>query len=404
MWSFLKKSKFVVYIMIFIFVLFFTLDFGAVDLQKVAIVVTLGLDYETASDEYILSGQIATTDSGNSFTASENQAVIYGTGKTPSMALKNMEDNSGWHPYINFCKLIILSKSVFENDIINSLDFFLRTERLNDTALICATETKAADILNSKTSLDEVSTFSLLKTLLYNGSQNMNIVATNLKNFAIRYYNSSSGNILTYIKMNEEIKTAAADGDENAGDEEEESKPTIFNPTMAAVFRKDEFAGFLSAEDVRAYNLVTKKIKLGQIDINDIEVEGYHINSCSVEIERSKCKKSVFFDNNNIVCNLNVCLNFKIDHLESEEKNLDFLLNSEDIPKELTEVLKEKIKQDIKNMIAIIKSYDADIFDIEETLFKYQPNIYRTFKQQNGDFSFIQNTYFNININANAIT
>ena len=225
--AFLKKGKFIVYIMIFIFILFFTLDFGAVDLQKVAIVVTLGLDYESEEQNYILSGQIAVTDSASSFTASENQAVIYGTGKTPSMALKNMEDNSGWHPYISFCKLIIVSKSVFEHNIMDALDFFLRNEQLNDTALICATEEKAADILNSKTSLDEVSTFSLLKTLLYNGSENMNVVATNLKDFAVRYYNSSSGNVLTYIKINESVE-AAGEGEEGGEEEGGGEKIGVF--------------------------------------------------------------------------------------------------------------------------------------------------------------------------------
>ena len=402
--AFLKKGKFVAYIMIFIFVLFFTLDFGAVDLQKVAIVVTLGFDYETEEQNYILSGQIATTDSASSFTATENQAVIYGTGKTPSMALKNMEDQSGWHPYISFCKLIIVSRSVFENNIMDALDFFLRNEQLNDTAIICATEEKAADILNSKTSLDEVSTFSLLKTLLYNGSENMNVVATNLKDFAIRFYNSSSGNILTYIKMSESVETSS-------GEEEEESDPSdgggtkIFNPTMAAIFRKSEFVGFLSSEEVRAYNLVTKKVSRGQIDLQDIETNDYLIDNCSVEVRSGKFTKTIYFENDKIVCDLSVGLDFKIDHLESEEKNLNFLLHNENVPLELNQALKNRVKQDIQDMINVIKGYDADIFDIEETLFKFHPWQYRKFKeQQEEDYSFIKNTKFNITINVNAIS
>jgi len=400
--AFLKKGKFIVYIMIFIFILFFTLDFGAVDLQKVAIVVTLGLDYESEEQNYILSGQIAVTDSASSFTASENQAVIYGTGKTPSMALKNMEDNSGWHPYISFCKLIIVSKSVFEHNIMDALDFFLRNEQLNDTALICATEEKAADILNSKTSLDEVSTFSLLKTLLYNGSENMNVVATNLKDFAVRYYNSSSGNVLTYIKINESVE-AAGEGEE--GGEEEGGGEKIFNPTMAAIFRKSEFKGFLSSEEVRAYNLVAKKIKRGQMDLQNIQTKDYLINNCSVEITNSKFKKSVYFENDKIVCDINVYVDFKIDHLESEEKNLNFLLHSEDIPKELIVALENQIKKDIQSMINIIKGYDADVFDIEETLFKFHSGQYRKIKGQNEeDYSFIKNTKFNITVSANAIS
>ncbi|MCL1900809.1 MAG: Ger(x)C family spore germination C-terminal domain-containing protein [Firmicutes bacterium] len=400
--AFLKQGKFIVYIMIFVFVLFFTLDFGAVDLQKVAIVVTLGLDYESEEQNYVLSGQIAVTDSISAFTAAENQAVIYGSGKTPSMALKNMEDQSGWHPYISFCKLIIVSKSVFAQNIMDALDFFLRNEQLNDTALICATEEKAADILNSKTSLDEVSTFSLLKTLMYNGSENMNVVATNLKDFAVRYYNSSNGNILTYIKMSESVE-ADGEGEEEA--EEESGDTKIFNPTMAAVFRKSEFIGLLSSDEVRAYNLVTKKVKRGQMDLQDIETRDYFIENCSVEITNGKFNKSIYFEGNNIVCDINVHINFKIDHLESEEKNLNFLLHSEDVPKEFFTALKNRVKTDIQSMIDVVKSYDADIFDIEETLFKFRPGQYRKYKEHNEeDFSFIKNTKFNITINVNAIS
>jgi len=399
--AFLKKGKFIAYIMIFIFVLFFTLDFGAVDLQKVAIVVTLGLDYETEDQNYILSGQIATTDPGSSFTATENQAVIYGVGKTPSMALKNMEDQSGWHPYISFCKLIIVSKSVFENSIMDALDFFLRNEQLNDTALICATEEKAVDILNSKTSLDEVSTFSLLKTLMYNGSENMNVVATNLKDFAIRFYNNSSGNVLTYIKVSESLKTSA-EGEE---DPPEEDEVKMFNPTTAAIFRKSEFVGFLTSEKVRAYNLITKSVKRGQIDLHDIQTADYFVQNCSVEIKSSKFKKAIYFEDNKIICDINLCLDFKIDHLESEEKNLNFLLHIENVPKEIITALENQVKKDIQSMVNVIKDYDADVFDIEETLFRFHARHYRKFKEERGeDYSFIKNTKFNITVSANVIS
>lgn len=403
--AFLKKGKIIAYMMLLIFVLFFTLDFGAIDLQKVAIIVTLGLDYDSTQDTYTLSGQVVSSPTGNGdVNAKESQAVIKGTGATPSMALKNMEDNSGWHPYISFCKLVVLSKTVFEKDIINVLDFFIRSEQLSDTAILCTTEESAATLLTSQTQLDQISTFSLLKSLLYNGSKNMNIVATNLKDFTIKFYNSSNGNILTYIKIVPDSLSAAADGqDSENSDSGQAAQSVVFDSTGAAIFLKEKFVGLLSSQETKSYNLITKKTKLGQIDVKDVATPKYFIENCSLEIVNSCFSKKIYFKDDRIKCDINVKADFKIDHLESTDKDINNLVNSQNIPKELKDALADNMKTDIEKMLQTVKSYDSDIFDIEETLFRFHPNKYRQFKKNNPE-SFLQKTDFNITIQLNTVS
>ena len=398
--GFLKKGKIIVYILILIFILFFTMDFGAIDLQKVAVVVTLGLDYDKTASTYTLSGQVVSSTGGD--TSKQDQAVIKGIGETPSMALKNMEDNSGWHPYISFCKLIVLSKSVFENDIINVLDFFIRSEKLSDTAVICATEEKAEDVLTSKTALDDISTFALLKSLLYNADKNMNVISTSLKDFTVNYYNTSNGNILSFIKTIPEDEPA--DALDDAEEPSQDSSKISFDTTGAAIFRKEKLAGFLTADETKAYNIITKKTKFGQMDVKDVQTTDYYIKNCSLELTNTSFNKKINFDKDTITCKITVNADFKINHLESEDKNLNNVIYSMKIPDELKTALSKKIQSSIEEMLDKIKSYDSDIFEIEENLFRFHPKKYKNFKKNNPEKSIIQNTDFDIKIKLKAVS
>lgn len=401
--AFLKKGKFIAYLMILFFILFFTMDFGAVDLQKVAVIVTLGLDYNGEEELYTLSGQVVSSAGQNAST--QTQTIIKGTGLTPAMALKNMEDTSGWHPYICFCKLIILSKTVLEKDIINVLDFFIRSEQLSDTAIICAAENSAVEIIESKTDLDEISTFALLKSLLYNEDSCMNVLATNLKDFTLNFYNESNGNILTYIKIikeNSEI-TQPALNEPPKSSKTATGEKVIFDTTSSAVFMKENFAGILNSQETKAYNLISKKTKLGQIDVKHVSTGKYFIENCSLEIVKSSFKKKIDFNNDRISCNIKVKADFKIDHLESTNKDLKSLINSQNVPEELKEELARTMKTDIENMIETVKSYNSDIFEIEETLFRFHPKKYRNYKKIYPD-SFLQNTDFIISIELNPVS
>ncbi|MBQ8446489.1 MAG: hypothetical protein IJX31_01785, partial [Clostridia bacterium] len=85
--------------------LFFSNDFGLTDVQKTAIVMSVGIDRE--ENEFILTSQIAVPQSSKQGNASQAVQLV-SRGKTVAEAFEQINAKTGWYPKLVFCKLIIL--------------------------------------------------------------------------------------------------------------------------------------------------------------------------------------------------------------------------------------------------------------------------------------------------------
>ena len=89
-----------------VFLLFFSNDFGLIDVEKTAIITAVAIDLEDDGN-YKVTAQIAVPEATD--TNSENKRVqISGTGSTIGGAIKNIGDTSGWFPQLAFCNLIVV--------------------------------------------------------------------------------------------------------------------------------------------------------------------------------------------------------------------------------------------------------------------------------------------------------
>ena len=109
--------------------LFFSNDFGLVDVQKTAIVTAAGIDRE--GEEFILTSQIAIPQSSQQ--GKSTQAVqLVSRGKTISEAFEQINVKTGWYPKLVFCKLLLFGEKAAEENVFDALDFFLLDEYLTD--------------------------------------------------------------------------------------------------------------------------------------------------------------------------------------------------------------------------------------------------------------------------------
>ena len=91
----LKRVKFILLAVCFLFAMFFTNDFGLIDVEKTAIITAIAIDKE--DDQYSVCAQIAVPEATDANT--ENQkAELNGKGSTIGAAIKNLGDISGWYP------------------------------------------------------------------------------------------------------------------------------------------------------------------------------------------------------------------------------------------------------------------------------------------------------------------
>ena len=102
--------------------LFFSNDFGLIDIQKTAIVMAVGIDREGPT--FILTTQIAVPQSSDQ--GEQAQAVqIESRGETIADAFNQINAKTGWYPKLVFCNLVVLGEQMIKSNVFDALDFFL---------------------------------------------------------------------------------------------------------------------------------------------------------------------------------------------------------------------------------------------------------------------------------------
>ena len=104
-----KRAKIYVLIFVGLFVIYFTQDYTLINIEKTALIVTLGVDKN--ENGYEVTSQIAVPD-GESTKTSNKEAVISSNGKTLYEAVSSISDKTGWYPKLSFCNLIVLGESL----------------------------------------------------------------------------------------------------------------------------------------------------------------------------------------------------------------------------------------------------------------------------------------------------
>ena len=66
-------------------------------------------------------------------------------GKTVMEAVNNIGSDTGWHPKLSFCSMIFFGRDLAAEQIENVVDYFLRSEKVQNSAIIAMSDTKAAE-------------------------------------------------------------------------------------------------------------------------------------------------------------------------------------------------------------------------------------------------------------------
>lgn len=176
------KTKLIIAALFFVFVFFFSNDFGLIDIENTAIITAIAID--SAEDGYEATAQIAVPEATNK--NSENKkAQISGTGSTIGAAIKDIGDKSGWFPNLQFCNVLIIGEELTHSNVFKVLDYFSKTLRVQDSAMVVTTDKKAKELLEASTPLDNISSFALQKILLKNPGFDSDVAETDIKNFCI---------------------------------------------------------------------------------------------------------------------------------------------------------------------------------------------------------------------------
>lgn len=398
-----------------VFFMFFSNDFGLIDIEKTAIITACAIDLDE-NGEYKVTAQIAVPEATD--TNTENlRAQISGKGATVGAAIKNIGDASGWFPQLCFCNLIIVGGGFSDYNLINILDYFSKTLRIHDSALIVMAEKEGAELLKLATPLDNVSSFALQKIILKNAGLNRDIAVCDVKSFCTGYYSDAGASFMPIIKVvsqkseNEKSSAEGGTAESSGGGSGGGSGSSggfggssggssgggakgdaIFNANATALFLNGIKVGELDKDLTLVFNALTCDFATTTFEIKDVE-NGTTTRNYLLTVFSCDRKTALTVSESGIIFDVKLDIYAKISDVNGQSYDLEYV---ENIP--LPYFLKERAEKDfterIQDLIRTEIETKCDFLGIKKELYRKHNSFYSKYKD-----NFTENLDFSVTVN-----
>ena len=386
----LKHWLGLVYLLIFgVFTfLFFTNDFGILDLRKTSVVIGVALDIE--EDEVVLTAQLAVPQPAEN---GENTKfnVVTGKGNSVASALNEVNVKTGFYPKMVFCKLIILGESCFKEDINVLLDYFYRNEYTGLTLNVCACEGKASELIGQQFPCGNSATDVIDKLLSSEAQASGNVATATIKDVGEKSFSKSASVYMPYLEngiLEEsggggeggESGGGGSGGGGGAGQQCEESELVC---NKCAVFSNGYFKGVLPVEQTFALNLLFSEVRHAFVESG----EGEEV--CVLGLRSCKGGLDLKFENGKPALEFKFGATAKVQDGEQgfEPQTVKQTRVGEDVLK----AGEESIKKLFEDLFDSVKTLDCDVLGLRTML-------YKKFSGKYDDFS--ENLYQNLTVTS----
>jgi len=447
------KVKIVLVLVAAVFLIFFFDDYDIIDVEKTAIITAVAIDMENGKDvspsesvsdgasgenesssadgendpggnsasknsaeskteRYIVTAQIAVPEATD--TNSENtRTELSGSGGTIGAAIKAIGDVSGWYPHLSFCNLIILGSSMAETNVIKTLDYFSKTLRLQDSAMVVLAKDTAKELLEITTPLDKISSFAIQKVLFKTKGFDADVASTDVKDFCLHYYDVGSSSFMPIVGAESQFpENSGGSGEEKSGEksggsfggsggrsggEEEEGgssggsggsgtggaagaeEKKVFSAFATALFKEGRKVGELTPAQTLAFNAIRQNVTGTTIELDGVKVGFAKPRNFLLTIIKNKHSFSVRAEENGITASVNLTLYCKISDRNAEASDSSFSKNVP-LPPEVIRAAEEKFTSAIKELIETEKQTECDFLRIKRELFRKNYKYYAMFK------------------------
>lgn len=391
----MKRAKFILLSVVLIFTFFFSNDFGLIDVEKTSIITAIAIDKE--KDEYLVTAQIAVPEATDQ-NAENRKAEINGKGSTVGEALKNIGDVSGWFPKLAFCNLIIIGDGLKDTNVVKVLDYFAKTLRIQDSALVALAEKQAKELLSLSTPLDNISSFALQKILLKNPGFDRDVCPTDVKSFCSGHYSPSSSAYMPLIKIissedgsNEENSNSSSNGggqnsstitsgQSSTGNSQgvTENNKNLFDARTTALFVNGVKVGELDPELTVTFNSFKESLTDTTIPVNDVNYNGNKANYL-LTVLKGTPKLDIKATNNQLKVNLSLDIYCKISDVNADGSD-QTLSENQPLPAPLIEKAQTIFKERLFDLINTSIQTGCDFLKIKEKLYRHHYEQYSRYK------------------------
>ena len=401
-----RRKTPVIYVLavIFLTILFFSNDFGLVDIQKTAIVLAVGIDRE--NNEFIVNSRIAVPSASGDQKAAADSIQVETRGDTVGAAIQKINTKTGWYPKLVFLNLIVLGDTATQKNAFDTLDFFLRYEYMSDDCQVCCCEGKASELLNTETDVEKTPSLAIGKILSEHSATTGLVAVASLRKFAAGYFGVSKSGympLLKYVSLSTGKKTDGADSTENtggaggagnaggAGGAESsgssggaggaggagggENAGKTFTATETALFADGVYKGKLTKDETFAFLCVGGGVRLAAFDVD------YGGVTYTLTIKKSKAKIKFYVDDF-AAPHLNVQLDIVAGLQDmSSSQTIVEIAAPEKTKQAVLEEAGKKLKRLVNSTFEKSRAYECDLFGAEKRLQKFERKYFNAYRE-----------------------
>lgn len=366
--------------------------------------IVTGLAIDKVDGKYEVTAQIVKT-SPSTESSGEKATVnfVSDTAETIIGAIAKLSYKTGKTAGFSHTNFLILGKDVLEDDLVKTLDYFMRDNTITDSMLLLIAEDKASDEIKKTKDVELSIAVGLQKVFMYREKEGDGVMVSLLEFLkdSISPSKTSVASVLN-LKSNEEnskdnplggssggdnssssgstgsgssgsSSSGGESGTEDGGEQGGGEKYQYFEAqTSLGVFVDGKKTGELKEDEILGFMLANKKTIIDDVQIENIEDESLKQSKIGIKIKNKKVSKKVRFEGD-IPC-LDIVV--KIKNAAIYEIENDMLI---DLPNNkqfdaIKKAVKEKIVETITKCFKKSKELNADIWGAYELGVKHHYN------------------------------
>ena len=370
-------------------IFYFSSDFALIDIEKTAIIVAIGID-EGENSRYKITAQIAIPQATDTAAANDD-AVVIGDGNTVMEGIQNIGAKTGWHPKLSFCSLVLIGRKVAENGVKDVIDYFIVSEKVQNSAIVAMADDKAGEILISKTPLDAISSFAVSKIVLKSRWMTNTVPNANLRKIALSEYSPSTSSFMPVIKPIKEntkskeggtssITASAKSGDsEGSGGESsggsgsgKDVPDKVYDASTLAVFSGFKLKGEFDEELTQIFNMLMGPLGESYITLENGDEKTLLALSNGTRSVKVNLKNKPTIE---------IKLSFKVEVSDSSKGYaLDKLNRRSVVDEDTITKVADKLNVLLLKLVDKVKESGADALLIRDKIYKYSNSRFEEFK------------------------
>lgn len=345
------------------------------DIRNRLVIQGIGIDIEKDNSYKVTLQAIDTNSSAaaSSDGASQPPLQVYTVkGNSIYTAIKTVVESEGKTPLYSQNRIIILGKSITEENMDNVIDFFVRDVENSSSVYVAAAEKTAAEILNTKSGGEYVSARNL-KNSIDSYEYDARICATSLYELINRYNSDSKDFAMPLLSVKEENK----------------EKDVEISGT--AVFNNKRYREVISKDDTVYLNIL-----YNQVNNTALSYSMEDNTRISLNVVKSKTKRTVSLENGKPTFKIKVTMNGDISEISG---GVSSAMKNSDIEK-YKKRGEEYVEKQLKSIISTLHNgYESDATGLGRLLYICEQDFYKKNKKNLDDV--LKNSIYEVECEIN---